>query len=346
MKSTIFIPKDIVVGFNKRSGTFTGALAYIIYHDQTGKLRKQLSWDNWRDKSIDSQEFDNKPTEGFILNKTSDSHYSRWGSRETHIRVYDPRGFEFEITPKNLMYILEHTSSIKGKGLDGKFVYGWDNTDLVLLPIDTPDYKEVKEHSEIISANKKIGVKDLVIGGTYITKNKVEHVYLGRHDFWDYHGVEVRKRHIFGRLYKDEKEEEFLSLTDVASPSGRFIDIVSNDKSPKFETIMELLDHSIRISPIDYSKSTYTPLTEDELLEKLNTPSSSKRFYIDEVEYIIDPDFYNRRLNENNIFEIKKTSGRSRGLADLPVNKGTLKELLEDNIICNRTLYLVNGNKY
>ena len=33
MKSNIFIPKKINVGFRNRSGTYTGKLAYIIYYD-------------------------------------------------------------------------------------------------------------------------------------------------------------------------------------------------------------------------------------------------------------------------------------------------------------------------
>lgn len=46
----IFIPKKINVGFQKRDDTYTGKLAYIIYYDETGKLRKETSWNGWRDK--------------------------------------------------------------------------------------------------------------------------------------------------------------------------------------------------------------------------------------------------------------------------------------------------------
>lgn len=41
MKSNIFIPKKIKVGFQERSDTFTKKLAYVIYYDQKGKLRKE-----------------------------------------------------------------------------------------------------------------------------------------------------------------------------------------------------------------------------------------------------------------------------------------------------------------
>ena len=33
MKSNIYIPKKIKVGFNEREDTYTGLLGYVIYHD-------------------------------------------------------------------------------------------------------------------------------------------------------------------------------------------------------------------------------------------------------------------------------------------------------------------------
>ena len=69
MRSSIFIPKTINVGYQNRSGTYTGKLAYVIYYDEKGKLRKETSWNGWRDKDIPNNEYDNIPTEGFVLNK-------------------------------------------------------------------------------------------------------------------------------------------------------------------------------------------------------------------------------------------------------------------------------------
>lgn len=69
MNSIIFIPEQLMVGFQNRKDTFTGKLAYVIYYDEKGKLRKEHSWQNWRDRNIDPQEFVNEPTTGFVLNK-------------------------------------------------------------------------------------------------------------------------------------------------------------------------------------------------------------------------------------------------------------------------------------
>ena len=65
----LYIPDKIKVGYQKREGTYTGKLAYVIYYDEKGKLRKEASWNSWRKHDIEPQEFDNIPTEGFVLNK-------------------------------------------------------------------------------------------------------------------------------------------------------------------------------------------------------------------------------------------------------------------------------------
>ena len=49
MNNAIFLPEKMRVGFQKRDGTYTGKLAYIIYYDNKGKLRKENSWGRWRD---------------------------------------------------------------------------------------------------------------------------------------------------------------------------------------------------------------------------------------------------------------------------------------------------------
>ncbi len=54
MKTNIFIPEKINVGFQERSDTYTKKLAYVIYFDQKGVLRKEASWNSWRDRKIDN----------------------------------------------------------------------------------------------------------------------------------------------------------------------------------------------------------------------------------------------------------------------------------------------------
>lgn len=249
MKSTIFIPKLCKVGFNDRSDTYTGRLAYVIYNDGK-KWRKEDSWNSWikefkseeemnqikidrynqianqilssvvngtvdkwfagwgqvkgqvetiedvykilgpiekfkptglnrisSDPKMKPFEFENKPTEGFVLNKKVGGYSSGWNARQTYCRVYDPRGFEFEISVQNLLYILENTNSIKGKGLEGQFIYGWSGKDLVLVPQEAPEFKEMLEFTEL--QNKNIKKSELVIGGIYLDSYGNKLTYLG-----------------------------------------------------------------------------------------------------------------------------------------------------------------------
>lgn len=202
MKSSIFIPKTINVGYQNRSDTYTGKLAYVIYYDEKGRLRKEASWNSWRDEKIPNEEFDNVPTSGFVLNRRAGGVEESWGwnARKTYCRIYDPRNFEFEITIENLLYILENANSIKGKGLEGEFVYGWDGKDLVLMPVESPDYKQISEYNRVIHNNETIKAKDLIVGATYLTKDNVEYVYMGRFDkyencYWkNGHAFRTRKK--------------------------------------------------------------------------------------------------------------------------------------------------------
>ncbi len=182
---SIFVPKKVNVGFQNRKDTYTGKLAYVIYFDETGKLRKEPSWQGWRDKQIPNEIYDNEPIEGFVLNKKVGGDRYSWNPRQTYTRVYDPRGFEFEITIPNLLWILENCNCIKGKGLEGKFVYGWEGKELLLVPVESPDYKEIEEKSQIRNNNEFIAAKDLIVGGTYETIEGEQYVFMGKFKPWD-----------------------------------------------------------------------------------------------------------------------------------------------------------------
>lgn len=179
MKDT-FIPKKIKVGYQERSGTYTGKLAYVIYYDHLKKLRKETSWNSWRNEKIDPSEFDNIPTEGFVLNKQVGGHGGGWDSRQSYCRIYDPRGFELEITTDNLLWILEWCDCLKGKGLSGKFVYGWIGDQLVLIPECTDDYKKAKEFSDKLFTKPTIGKSELEVGSLYKLKGESKRmIYIG-----------------------------------------------------------------------------------------------------------------------------------------------------------------------
>lgn len=180
--SKLFIPKKLKVGFQKRIGTYTGQLAYVIYYDEKNKLRKETSFEAWRDKNIDCIELDNKPQSGFVLNKGvggARQSYG-WNTRNEYIRVYDPRnvGFEFEISVSNLLFILRECDCSKGKGLEGEFVYAWDGKELVLLPVSSEDYKKSTEFTSL--KEMSINSKNLIKGASYLSKDMDTYIYIGK----------------------------------------------------------------------------------------------------------------------------------------------------------------------
>ena len=168
MKSDLNIPKEIVVGYQNREDTYSGKLGYIVYKKGSkGEIAKKASWEHWRDKNIAPGVFENTPMMGFYLNKMIGGHGGGWNSRRSMCRIYDPRGFEFEITTENLLFILQHAVCNLGE-LKGEFVYSWDGKDLVLLPCKCQDYID---SVNTINKTVKILPSALEISAGYKTKH-------------------------------------------------------------------------------------------------------------------------------------------------------------------------------
>lgn len=310
MNSSIFVPKTINVGYQNRSGTYTGKLAYVIYYDEKGKLRKETSWNGWRDKDIPNDEFDNVPTEGFVLNKKAGDYSTGWDHRHAYCRVYDPRGFEFEITIENLLYILENANCIKGKGLEGEFIYGWDGKDLVLMPVESPDYKQISEFNKIIHNNETIKAKDLIIGATYLTKDNENWIYIGKFEAFDYWEGTNKGKHFW--FWHNGSFAHYKSL-----PKNKFIKCIDNKCSEKYANIYNNLERNSEYSPYDSSKNEYKYLTFEEFEKRSSSGYWSERQFISEYygrnkyEFEIYPEDKN-----NNLFVVRIKDNTSRYYSD------------------------------
>jgi hypothetical protein len=326
MKSNIFIPKKIKIGFNPRNDTYTGRLGYVIYHD--GKVwRKETSWKGWiyeyedaaaieikkqeqyhqhiqncknqhatavehiknrpndswyarvaalsledylketvssyekfqlqlgrmsNDPKMVPVEYDNVPTEGFVLNKKAGGTSSGWDHRQTYCRVYDPRGFEFEIVIPNLLYILENASSFKGKGLEGKFIYGWDGKDLVLIPEQAPEYKDMVEFTETLSL--KISKKELVVGSIYQTAQGEKVTYLAEASEYDYHDTLTGRKVLWFHNVSANAYERF-----TTKPVAALKKCIG--ENPDFVNLLDKLEKETRFKPKNLKLYVYTPVT-------------------------------------------------------------------------------------
>lgn len=257
------IPSKINVGFQNRSDTYTGKLAYVVYTDDNGVLKKETSWNNWRDKKISPQEFENIPTDGFVLNKKVGE--TRWSHdpRKAWVRVYDPRDFEFEIDVSNLLLILQECTSVKGKGLEGKFVYAWSGGKLLLLPVDSQEYKESVAFKKAVA--NKVTKEDIKEGYCYLNKNGDEVMYLGRLPYWFFHRdwenskleFKSEKKNIFA--YLDPNKKDYF----VESGFANILSKVSDDPSPIFAEKFDKYKKSkhgsgpVKLVPVQKTSGSY-----------------------------------------------------------------------------------------
>lgn len=185
----MIIPKEIVVGFQQRTHKLhrgisdeyheapTYLLGYATFRDK-GKLRKETSWEGWRDKKIAPQDLENVPREGFQFAEY-DKRSSEWfGSGRTMFRVSDPYGFDLEITANNLMGLICNCDISEGK-LIGEFVWAWEGKELALLSVNSDLYKDaVDATTKRNSSNLKSA--ELQNGDTIVTKENRTYTYIGK----------------------------------------------------------------------------------------------------------------------------------------------------------------------
>lgn len=241
MNSQLFIPDKIKVGFQKRDDCYTKQLGYIVYYDQKGVLRKETSWNSWRDHKLSPVDCDNVPHSGFVLNKDVKRTAEWFGSGRNMIRVWDSRGFEFEITTGNLLFVLMTTDCSK-RGLVGEFVYAWWGTELILLPVGCEEYQNCVKYTGLQSC--KIGAKDMVAGCFYETKKQEQLYYLGKLPWFNvkYGSTESRS---------NKKEYIFLNSKNELEP-------VKLDKLAK--KITAAPDSNLGASMDIYSKSIHSAI--------------------------------------------------------------------------------------
>ena len=228
MNNKLFIPKTIRVGFVKRTDTFAGKLGYVMYYDEKGKLRQEVSCDGWRDKNIDCIDYENTPRNNYVLNKGVERCGHHFGSGRSVARVYDPREFEFEISINNLMGILMH-SDVSKRDIVEECVFAYSGKDLVLLPVNSEEYKQSVEYTN--KQSKKVSARDLVKGHTYKQKkHDDELVYIGYYPWYDTEGYPIKSTELKGKkhIFYDTKSKDYVKPT-VGTLAECVSDEIHND---------------------------------------------------------------------------------------------------------------------
>lgn len=266
MNVQLLIPNKIKVGYQQRSDTYTKMLAYVIYYDTKGVLRKENSWNSWRDHKIKDTEFENVPTSGFVINKgvggVKESYY--WNARNEYVRVYDPRGFEIEISVSNLLFILNQCNCFKGKGIEEELIYCWLGTELTLLPIDCEEYRNSIKYTSL--QNNKISAKDLKIGATYETKTQQSLIYLGKYTYYDYYSwrdnLTIRNNMYVFSTY-DGKFHEYKDLKNIAvelndNVVDNYSDLIDSLlKNEHYGNIKKIDEYSFKVLSSNFDKYDY-----------------------------------------------------------------------------------------
>jgi hypothetical protein len=262
MDHKLYIPKTIRIGFQKREDTFTKKLAYVIYFDDKNVLRKETSWEGWRDKKIPFIDYENKPTNGFVLNKGLQRDNYHFGSGRSVIRIHDPREFEFEITVDNLVGLLMNYDMSK-KDIQGECVFAWSGKDLVLLPVNSVEYQSSQQFTE--KQAKKLSTKELVKGRLYSQKKNDKPLrYLGYFEWFELagYGYDINstfrakgKKHIF---YDEKYNFSIPGISTFAECIDESIDYNYPTAYEKFEKSehSSILDTIEEVTPVKKNKGS------------------------------------------------------------------------------------------
>ncbi len=234
------------------------------------------------DSSFEPFEFDNVPLEGFVLNKKAGGYSTGWNHRSTYCRVYDPRGFEIEITIPNLLYILQECNAYKGKGLEGEFVYSWDGKDLVLLPVSSPEYVDSLKFTQL--QGEKVSSKELIVGATYLSKQKKNYVFLGRYDYLSYNwggkNVNILKNAYIMYNLTTSKVEVMTSLTSIAK-------LVNADMHVNFADFLSKFSESNNAYNVSDFEETFVSIGKLDWSDKVGKSFGTSLVKLDENEYEI-----------------------------------------------------------
>ena len=150
------------------------SLAYITYYEDNKAFEKRKQT-GLSVAGKDSFIFDNTPTKGFqVLGVTT-----RYSTDNKVFNIKDTvRDFSFQIPSGNLTALLMDTTIINGV-IQDELIYGREDGQTVLIPINSQAYKKALQDKEKIA--NKLKYADLKCGDVFkMFNDKAEYLFLGR----------------------------------------------------------------------------------------------------------------------------------------------------------------------
>ena len=212
-----YVPPKIIVGYQKqvrdseaKENKTKFPLAYVVYKDEKGKLRKEKSWNDWRDQNRAPAEFDNVPIEGFKFLRTVQRSRDWFGTGRNMWRVLHPKGFQFEITSDNLEAIFHEIGITKGGIITTKCLLGWQGVALLLIPEGTELYDEFLESSKRITADK-VKKNTIKCGNTVTLKDGRKAIFYGKfcHLTTVHTALDSQGKTITDRYYRHDVNDKY-----------------------------------------------------------------------------------------------------------------------------------------
>ncbi len=290
----IIFPEQIIVGYSQRENYL---LSFITFKEKN-ILRKEKSWNDWRDKKINHNVISNEPISGFKFFGSNKRSSDWFGSGRNMVEIQHPNGFVFEITVENTITLLNDTIVENGE-IKSKCLLAWSGVQMSLIKENSDIYQQAVEN--INRNNIKTPIKNLQLGDYVILQNGVEGIYYGnQHTF-------IRKSH---NLYFNYKFEQF-----------HFIK-TENIKNEDFN-----ISKSLKISQIIKEKSIQ--ITQNDAIDKINNIIWTTKLYNKTYNILLvnnEPNIIGAKLTE---VKYKKNQHKARYIYDLPIYGYKDKYILE-----------------
>jgi hypothetical protein len=167
------------VGINhKRKDITLAPLAFLVPYEDNAAGRKRIeSVDSWLNYT--AYYLDNKlamPSETRIIDNVAKSGFkvvdvaSRDMTSNKFARIYDPDGFELEISIGNLIDLMLYTIVDHGV-IEGELIWARDGAHNRLIPVDSELYRNALQEGQVLAAQ----VGDIVVGN-----HNRRYVYFGQ----------------------------------------------------------------------------------------------------------------------------------------------------------------------